>query len=240
MAGAGIIMAGGAGGGGPQKFIGHAVYAGGRGRVDIVEGGIEPMFAKGDYLLLDSTGLTVVHPAAKEYVALSLDPVLQTSDQLKALGVSMTMGDLKVVMDSLPGADTVAGYVTRHFRMTLAFTMSIDASFMQQRMANETITDYWIADVPGLPGNPLLRANGLSSFAGVMALFKDLSAKVDSAAARMGSASALRSKTVTRMIQGPGANMTSEQSSEVSNIQRTTVDEATLAVPVGYRKASIG
>jgi len=237
LSGAGIVMAG---GGGAQHFLGHAVYSTGRSRVDIVEGGMEPLFAKGDYLLLDSAGLTVVHPAAKEYVPLSLDPAVQSSDQLKALGVAMTMGDLKVVMDSLPGTDTIAGYATRHFRMTLAFTMSIDAAFMQQRMATETVTDYWIADVPGLPGNPLLRANGLSAFSAVMAPFKELSAKVDSAAARLGNASALRSKTVSRMIQGPGANMTSEQSSEVSNIQRTTVDEATLAVPTGYRKASIG
>ena len=112
--------------------------------------------------------------------------------------------------------------------MTLAFTMSIDASFMQQRLATESVTDYWVANVPGLPSNPLLRVNGVPSSPAPLGAFKDISAKVDSAAARLGSAVALRTKTVSRLIQGPGANMTTEQTSEVSNIQRTTVDPASL------------
>ena len=72
-----------------------------------------------------------------------------------------------------------------------------------------------------------------------MAAFKDMTAKVDSAAARLGNAAALKTKTVSHMIQGPGANLTTEQTSEVSNLRPATVDEAALAVPAGYRRASL-
>ena len=224
-----------------QSYAGRALVAGGRGRLDIIEGGMQPLFSKGDYLLFDSTGITVVRPASQEYVPVSAE--LNNSkifDQMQGMGISMSVADLKVAMDSIAGTDTVAGYPTRHFRMILAFTMSIDASFMQQRFASESITDYWVANVPGLPSNPLLRINGVGASAAPMGAFKDMTAKVDSAAARLGNAAALKTKTVSRMIQGPGANMTTEQTSEVSNVQHTMIDEASLVVPPGYRRASLG
>ena len=220
-----------------QSYAGHALVAGGRGRLDILEGGIQPLFSKGDYLLFDSTGITVVRPATQEYVPVSAE--LNNSkifDQMQAMGVSMSVADIKVAMDSVAGADTVAGYPARHFRMTLAFTMSIDASFMQQKFATESITEYWVANVPGLPSNPLLRINGVGSSPAPMGAFKDITTKVDSMAARLGGAAALKTKTVSRLIQGPGANMTTEQTSEVTNLQHTMVDEAALVVPAGYRR----
>ena len=220
-----------------QSYAGHALVAGGRGRLDILEGGIQPLFSKGDYLLFDSTGITVVRPATQEYVPVSAE--LNNSkifDQMQAMGVSMSVADIKVAMDSVAGADTVAGYPARHFRMTLAFTMSIDASFMQQKFATESITEYWVANVPGLPANPLLRINGVGSSPAPMGAFKDITTKVDSMAARLGGAAALKTKTVSRLIQGPGANMTTEQTSEVTNLQHTMVDEAALVVPAGYRR----
>ena len=223
-----------------QAYTGHAVFAGGRGRLDILEGGLPQIFAKGDYLLFDSTGITVVRPASREYLPLSAELGSKAFEQLQAMGVSMNVADLKVAMDSLPGSDTIAGYPTRHFRMTLAFTMSIDASFMQQRLATESVTDYWVANVPGLPSNPLLRVNGVPSSPAPLGAFKELSAKVDSAAARLGGAAALRTKTVSRLIQGPGVNTTTEQTSEVSNIQRASVDATLLALPAGYRRTSVG
>ena len=224
-----------------QSYAGHATVVGSRGRLDVIEGGLQPLFTKGDYLLYDSTGITIVHPAKQEYIPLSAE--LNNSkifDQMQAMGVTMSIADLKVAMDSLAGTDSVAGFPTRHFRMTLAFSMSIDASFMQQRFATESITDYWIANVPGLPSNPLLRVNAINaSSPAPMGAFKDISTKVDSMAARLGNAAALKTKTVSRLIQGPGANMTTEQTSEVSNVQRATVDETTLVVPAGYRRVSI-
>jgi hypothetical protein len=223
-----------------QSYVGHATVAGSRGRLDILEGGLQPLFSKGDYLLYDSTGITIVRPASQEYIPLSAG--LNNSkifEQMQAAGVSMSVADIKVSMDSVPGTDSVAGYPTRHFRMTLAFTMSIDASFMQQRFATESITDYWVANVPGLPTNPLLRVNAIGSSPAPMGAFKDISTKVDSMAARMGNAAALKTKTVSHLIQGPGANMTTEQTSEVTNVQRAPVDEASLVVPAGYRRVSL-
>lgn len=222
-----------------QDYTGHAVFVGKRGRLDIVEGGVASLLNKGDYVLFDSGTVTVVHPATREYVPVSAQMASDALEQLQSLGVSISLGDLKVTLDTVAGADTVAGYATRHFRMTTAFTMALDAAIMQQRFATESVTDYWVANVRGLPADALLRVNSLTA-APLTGVFKELAAKVDSAAALMGSGAALKSKTVSRLIQGPGAGVTTEQTSEVSNVKRVQVADSALVVPSGYKQGSIG
>src|SRR4029078_10572168 len=83
-----------------QSYAGHATVVGNRGRLDIVEGGLQPLFSKGDYLLYDSTGITIVRPASQEYVPLSAE--LNNSkifEQMQAMGVSMSVPASKGAMD---------------------------------------------------------------------------------------------------------------------------------------------
>ncbi len=220
----------------PAHYVANAVFAAGRGRLDVVEGGVESLFGKGDYVLFDSTDLVIVHPATREFVVVPHDAGDKNMDQLEAMGMKATIGDVKVTIDSLPGADTVAGHATRHFRMVTAFTMTIEAGTLHQRLATESVTDYWVAMVPGLPGNPLLRANGFSGTPVSSGMFRELSSRVDSAAARMGSAVALRTSTSSRLMQGPGASVQMQQTSEVSDLRNRSVDETLLILPAGYKQ----
>jgi hypothetical protein len=234
---------GGAGGGamnGPaQNYIGRAVFAADRGRMDIVEGSVESLFSKGDYVLFDSTDLVIVHPASKAFVPLPHDVAGQTMERLESIGVKMTLADEKVSLDSLGFGDTVAGIPTAHYRMTTAFTMSVDAGVLQQRLATESVTDYWVASVAGLPRNPLLRANGLAGPSAMTGMFKSISRKVDSVAKRMGAAIALKTSTVSRMSDGQGAATTMEQTSDVSNIERLAVDDSLLVLPPDYKPRAL-
>ena len=220
--------------GASQNYVGDAVFAANRGRMDVVEGAVESLFAKGDYILFDSTDLVIVHPSNKTFVPLPHDVAGKTMERLESIGVKTTIADDKVVLDSLGFGDTVAGIPTTHFRMTTAFTMSVDAGVVQQRLATESITDYWVAAVPGLPRNPLLRANGLSGASAMTGMFKSISAKVDSAAKRLGSTVALKTHTVSRLIDGQGMNTMTEQTSNVSNIEPREVDDTFLMLPSDY------
>jgi len=222
-----------------QNYTGHAIFAADRGRMDIVDGGVEALFAKGDYILFDTTDLVIVHPASKAFVPLPHDAAAQTLERLESIGVKTTIADEKVVFDSLGFGDTVAGNPTSHYRMTTAFTMSVDAGIMQQRLATESITNYWVAFVPGLPLNPLLRANGLAGPSAMTGMFKSMSLKVDSAAKRMGSAVALRTSTVSRLIDGQGANSMTEQTSEVTNIESRAIDDSLFVLPADYKQISL-
>jgi hypothetical protein len=238
-AGSGSGMMGAVGVGG-QNYTGRAVVVGDRGRMDITDGGVESLFSKGDYILFDTTDLVIVHPATKDFVVLRHDAASQGLAHLESMGLKMTVSDLKVTLDSIGAGDTVAGIPTRHYRMTTAFNLSIDAGFMQQGLGTESVTDYWVANVPGLPANPLLRVNGISSPGAAMTgLFADLSNKVDSAARRLGSAVALKTVTVSRMNQGPGTSTTTRQESSVSDIRHQDVDESLLVLPEGYKPGAL-
>jgi hypothetical protein len=223
----------------PAHYVANAVYADGRGRLDIIEGGVESVFATGDYVLFDSTDLVIVHPSTHEFVPLSHEASGGKMSEMQAMGLTLKIGDLKVTIDSIPGSDSVAGRATRHFRMTTAFTMSIAASLLQQRLATESITDYWVATVPGLPGNPLLRANGFSGTPVATGMFKELSERVDSAAALMGPTVALRTSTSSRLMQGPGSIVQMQQTSEVSDLKNVDIDPSLLMLPAGYAEAAL-
>lgn len=231
---AGSAMAGPA-----QNYAGRAVFAANRGRMDIIEGTVESLFAKGDYVLFDSIDLVIVHPATKTFVFLPHDLANQTMERLESFGVKMTLADEKVTLDSVAAGDTVAGIPTIHYRMRTAFAMSIDAGVMQQRLATESVTDYWVASVPGLPRNPLLRANGLTGGSGLTGMFKSISQKVDSVAKRMGTAIALKTSTASRMTDGQGGSATMEQTSNVSNIERREVDDSVLVLPPDFKPRSL-
>jgi hypothetical protein len=217
-----------------QNYIGHVVFAAGRGRMDIVEGGVETLFGKGDYLLFDSTDVVVVRPGSRTYVAIPRDIASRGMDRLGSMGVRIAVTDEKATLDSISVGDTVAGISTRHFRMTVAFNIAMDAGFIQQRLGTESVIDYWVSSSPVIPPNPLLRANGFAVGPMTGGMFKSLSAKVDSVAARMGTMAALKTKSVTRLITGPGAQTETQQIYEVSEIASRDVDEQLLILPSGF------
>jgi hypothetical protein len=218
-----------------QSFTGHAVVAAGRGRLDIVEGGAEGMFQKGDYLLFDSSDVVIVHASAKDFMPVARDASSGAMQQLEALGAKLTLSDEKVTLDSLGRGDTVDGVLTRRYRMTVAFNMALDAGVTQQRLATESVTDYWIASIPDMPPNPLLRVNGLAGGMGAAPMFGSIAARVDSVAARMGTAVALRTHGTTRMLLGPGATLETEQTSEVTDLRRTQVEPSLLVIAPEFK-----
>lgn len=226
--------------GAAQNYTANVIFAAGRGRMDVVEGGVPNLFSKGDYILFEGHDLAIVHPATREWTPLAHDTSGTAMQQLEANGISMKMADLKVTLDSLGPGDTVAGHATTRYRMTTAFTMTVDAGFMQSRFAAENTTTYWLASIPGMPGNPLLQPNGFSGGPMSSGAFAEMSKKVDSVAMLMGSRVALRTRTVGRLVlDAPGSNVQTEQTSEVSNLVARPVDEHLLTLPAGYKQTAL-
>lgn len=226
-------MPGVTGGPGSQGYTGRASVTPSRGRLDITDGGIDNLFSKGDYLLFDSTDAVIVHPAQRQFMVVSAATPNEMLARLESLGVELRLSDEKVALDSLGPGDTIVGTPTRRFRLTMAFNMAMDAGALQQRLGSETVTDYWVGVVPGLPSNPLLRSNGIAG-AGLIGMFKTLSARVDSLSRRMGHTVALRTVSTTRINAGPGQMIESRQSSEVADLKRAPVDPALLVLPSSF------
>lgn len=224
------------GGAGSQNYVGNASVLGSRGRLDIVDGGTAELFAKGDYLLFDSSEVVIVHPAKQEVVLLTQQTLASTGG-LDTAGFKLAVSDEKVALDSIGVGDTISSFPTTRYRLTLAFNMDLDMTVMRTRVGSEQVTDYWVASVPGMAPNPLLRSNGISG--GVPGMLKGLSLRVDSATARMGMTVALRTSSTTRIIAGPGRALESHNSTVVSDLKRAPIDKNALIVPIQYRVAPL-
>jgi hypothetical protein len=150
----------------------------------------------------------------------------------------LDVSDLKVVMDKVGAGDTVAGQATQHYRMTSGYIVSIDAGFIQQAMALESTTDYWVANVEGLSTGPFLKMfSGVLSLGGIV---KEIGPKVDSAVARMGNVSPLKAVTVTSISDGRNAPSETETTILASAIKRRDVDPGVFVLPSDFQPANTG
>lgn len=223
------------GGPGAQSYVAHATVLGSRGRMDIVEGNTT-LFAKGDYILFDSTEIVVVHPAAQSFNLVTEQTVAAVEQG--ALDSTIKVSDESVVLDLIGPGDTISGFPTTHYRMRLGFNMA--ALAMPVRLGSEAVTDYWVASIPGMGPNPMLGANAVGhASGGVPGVLRGLSLRVDSAAARMGRTIVLRSASATRITMGPGTRQESQTSTLVSDIKRAPVDKSYLIVPIQYKVAPL-
>jgi hypothetical protein len=220
-------------------YSGHAFALGKRLRIDIVDGALPSLADKGDYLLFDSTGITVVHPSKKEFVPIPLDFPNKMIEQMQALGMSITVGDMAFKFDTLPGIDTIAGYPTRHYRQTVGYTITMDGMGVSQQMKSQANNEYWVATVPGLGTSPLQQAGQLGGYQNMSALgqFKELAAKIDSVSRRM-TGSAVRVRITTSSDAGGAGTTGLDMTSEMSNIKRPPVSESLFVVPSDYTRGA--
>ena len=221
-------------------YTGHGVQIGRQMRIDIVEGAIPPLAEKGDYILFDTSGMTVVHPSKKEFVPIPKDFSSKAVEQMQSMGMSITVGGVAVTLDSLPGTDTIAGFPTRHFRTTVSYTMSLEGMGQSQQMKTSATSEYWMASIPGLLASPLQQTGQLGGGQGLsgasLGPFKDLAAKSDSITRRM-SGTAVRTKTTSNSDTGAGA-MTLDIGSELSNLKHGPINESLFVVPSDYTRGA--
>jgi hypothetical protein len=223
-------------GGMTPGYSGHGFALGKRLRIDIVDGALPPLADKGDYMLFDSTGITVVHPSKKEFVPFPLDFPNKALEQIQAMGMTITLGDMAFRFDTLPGVDTIAGYPTRHYKQTIGYTITMDGMGVSQQMKSQATNEYWMAMVPGLGLSPLQQAGqvggGMQSMS-ALPQFKELAVKIDSVSRRM-TGSAVRVRATTNSDTGGAGTVGLDMTSEMSNLKRVMMAETLFVVPSDY------
>ncbi len=221
-------------------YSGHGFALGRRLRIDIVDGALPPLADKGDYLLFDSTGITVVRPGKKEFVPIPLDFPNKMLEQMQAMGMTITLADLAFKFDTLPGIDTIAGFPTRHYKQTVGYTITMDGMGVSQQMKSQATNEYWMATVPGLGLSPLQQAGQLgggNQSMSALPQFKELAAKIDSVSRRM-TGSALRVRATTSSDAAGAGNVGLDMTSEMSNVKRATVAGGIFVVPSDYARGA--
>jgi hypothetical protein len=185
-----------------------------------------------------------VHPAAQQFVLLT-EQTVRASGKPDSAGKADSAGlnnlklsEEKVLLDSIGPGDTISTFPTTRYRLTIAFNMELAMApqLLPMRVGSEAVTDYWVATIPSMSPNPLLRSNGVGGRGGgVPGMLHALSLRVDSAASRMGRTIVLRSTSTTRINAGVGRVAESHTSAAVTDIKRAPVDKNSLIVPIQYK-----
>ena len=222
-------------------YTGHGVALGSRVRIDIVEGALPPLVEKGDYMLFDSTGITVVHPAKKEFLPLSAEVSSKALEQLQALGMSISVKDIDVKLDTIAGDDTIAGFKARHYRTAISYTLALDGFGTSQQLKSSATAEYWMASIAGMSTSPLQRTGQLSGGQGLGlskdGALKDLAVKIDSVSHLM-KGTAVRVKSTTTSDTG-GGSMSIELGSQMLRVKPSPVDAALFVVPADYTRGAL-
>jgi hypothetical protein len=165
----------------------------------------------------------------------------QALDQMQAMGMSVTIGDVALTLDSLPGTDTIAGFPTRHFKLTAGYSMTLAGMGVSQQMKAKATSEYWMATVPGLASSPLQRTAQLSGGnqglnGGSTGPFKEFAEKSDSLMRRM-TGTAVRAKTMTNS-ETPMGTIEISVASDMSNVKPGSIVDSLFAVPAGYTRGT--
>ncbi len=146
------------------SWVGQAVFAAGRGRIDIVEGELPGVFVKGDYMLIDSASTVIADPDSKTFT--DLVPHGDASAITRATNLGTTVKDVNVSVDSLGDGEAIDGRPTRRYRVKTTYAVVVDVSGVAglseippRRVDMTQTVDYWLVDVRDLPSIP-------SAFAG--------------------------------------------------------------------------
>ncbi|HTR78194.1 MAG TPA: hypothetical protein VMH39_08795, partial [Gemmatimonadaceae bacterium] len=235
-----------------SNYTAVVVFAAGRGRMDVVDGSSGNQFAKGDYILFDSSDYIVVEPQSKQFYGTPKDLMTQLSSAQQAAGMSMSIKNLTVSLDTLGPGDPIGGLATQHYRINEAYTMVIDASGMgidlgsmaPPPMDTKSTIELWYADIPNFPPNPFagfgasLRGQGSGALGGMSGMMKALSDTLAAMEAALPRGRTAVKMTTSMRLSGMMA-MGTDMSTEISDIKSTDVDADQLVLPDGFTQTAM-
>jgi hypothetical protein len=218
-----------------RTLIAKGLVARGRARIDVRSTDIPGFPLRvSDVMIYDDTDWVVVRPSTG--AAMVSAPDLTDSAfavqfaggaDLKSLNARITAHADEASADRL-ALDTIAGYPAQHVRVARAFRVMMSGRGRDLPVGDDrTITDYWLANVPGLPSLPIDRLR--RSFA-TMVLPPGVRAQVYERTAKYETLTVLRSEAVARGATFGTGMGPSTTRIEITDIAPADVDAAALVV----------
>lgn len=210
----------------PDTIKFRGTFLGGAGRLDII--GAAEHFPPGAYILVSDTSgaALIVLPGEKAYSVMGAGARL--GGIVEAYTPEGTITDLTVKLDSLGPGEVIEGRPTRRYRLTSQFNLTIGEGVAVSR----GVTDLWQAEIDSKIPNPFVGLGGDPSPADPL---KKLNAALSSIHLQLPGVTVKSETAVT--LSTRGVVFTNQLSTmRLSDIRDTTVDDATLAVPAGFRR----
>lgn len=212
------------------------VDATGRTRIDIVEAARNPLWSKGTYILTSGTSILIVSPERKE----TLDPGLDfgasaVMELTKSMGMDMKISDGAIVLDTLPGTETVNDHAARHFHLTREATMQMTTPMGAMDVPTKTEIEYYVTRDRAPQNNPIVGAS-LSISPTSMMSPQTLEKMRATVSGMKGFIVRIVSRSTTTIM---GMNQESTSTTDIQNLLEVEVAPISIAPPAGYTKVDL-
>lgn len=119
-----------------RNMTARAVLDGDHGRIDVLTGN---QYAPGSYILRDGDlRLYFVFPDRKQYNEI---PLKKGPNKEQANKISIT--NPQIAFEEIPDGEVIAGYPTRHYRLTTSYEMAVSFGKVVVRQKVESTIDKW-------------------------------------------------------------------------------------------------
>ncbi len=218
-------------------MLGHGLFGGGQGRVDIDTVDSPGPFQKGDFIIIQDTLHSLwVRPSdlhVRRLDAPLLNPLEGISERL-AGGPGMP-SDLKVDFDTVSLDETVEGVAARHFRITADATYPLPGG--NHQVHQRVVVEQWLATIPVNIVNPFgSRIRGLPDIPVASGDYRAFLNTLAAANRVFGESVAVRTVTTTSYNYGNGAGEDYFQTVDLLDLKQGDVDEKLFVLPDEFRK----
>jgi hypothetical protein len=212
-----------------SALTGRGTFVNGRGRIDFDSTvGRSAAFGRNDYLLIDSSGTTLVRPETRTYS--EIDSPLQGPIERLAgrVGSQATVSAVNVEMDKLGPTDSVSGRTSQHYRITAEYTVELPRGPLHSR----TTTELWMAKLPFQLSAPFAQLSPQADTGPFKAVF----AKMREHGKQLASEGTPIKAVVTTNYTFGAVTINSMETAQLTDIREADVDESRLKVPEGFKR----
>ena len=223
----------------PQATITTVRVLDGKARIDFAQGAA-PGLQNGGWMLVESDGarIAIVDPSAKQVTVMDS---LTTLGGMAGLGgmVQMAVRDTSSRIEDLGAGETILGFSTHKYRMTIGYTMEMSMMGRAVPMRTEQVTVAHMSDDVGLldTGFELFEKSFRSSMGGLTG--SEAASTITALNASRPKGFPLLQEMTSRIIRG-GDTTSTRSSFTVTELTRGGVDAADFTVPAGYARNDVG
>jgi len=215
-------------------MYGRALVSEKGGRLDIDEASPKrgAMAVKDNYILFDSSSMTIVAPRDRQMVRLSLDNLDRGLSGVSIPGTFVKISDVAFNFEKLGAGEPMLGRTTTKYRITQDYKVAATMPLGRSRNSTEHIVqEFWMADEQKGLANPFARLSRSGPGSG----FGEIVTKTAEARNAMGRGIPLRIVTTNTSTSDRKELTETVSIMDVTDLQAENVDDDILVAPTDYQ-----
>ena len=217
---------------------GHALVTEKAGRLDIDQASLNrgAVAQKDNYILYDSTSMTIVSPKNRQIVRLPLEHLERALSAARASDAGVEVSDPSENVEQLGPGEPILGMATTKYRITQDYKVATKGAATTRNSTERIVQDFWMADAPKHFSNPFARLRHLC--ASPNGGYRDV---IAGATADRVKDRGIALKTVTTITSTSTRNEVTQTVStmQVTELQAENVDDDILVAPTDYQAVAL-